>query len=77
MSDKHANIMTRLPFSDGLTTERLEPPVRQAGFIEIAFPSHRPIAAAQRKNADLRNRLRTLFYRRFVLVATRPADDAS
>jgi ubiquinone/menaquinone biosynthesis C-methylase UbiE len=77
MSEKHANIMTRLPFSGGLTAERLEPMVQEAGFIEITFPSHRPIAAAQRKNADLRNRLRTRFYRRFVLVASRPVDVAS
>lgn len=76
-SDKHADIMTRLPFSDGLTTERLRPLVREAGFVNIAFPSHRSIAAAQRKSANLRNRLRTRFYRRFVLVASRLADDGS
>ncbi|NVP58616.1 class I SAM-dependent methyltransferase [Mycoplana rhizolycopersici] len=77
MSEKHADIMRRLPFSDGLTAERLEPLVREAGFVNIAFPSHRSIAMAQRKDADLRNRLRTLFYRRFVLVASRPVDVAS
>lgn len=76
MSEKHASIMARLPFGDGLTAERLEPLVREAGFTDIAFPSHRPIAEAQRKNADLRNRLRTRFYRRFVLVASRPVDIA-
>lgn len=74
MSEKHADIMQRLPFSEGLTAERLEPMVREAGFSDIAFPSRRSIAVAQRKDADLRNRLRTYFYRRFVLVASRPLD---
>jgi ubiquinone/menaquinone biosynthesis C-methylase UbiE len=74
MSEKHADIMTRLPFSDGLTAERVKPLVAAAGFADIRFPSHRPIAAAQRRNADLRNRLRTRFYRRFVLTASRPRD---
>ena len=77
MSENHADIMMRLPFSEGLTAERLEPMVQEAGFVDIAFPSHRPIAVAQRKNAHLRNRLRTRFYRRFVLLASRPADVAS
>lgn len=77
MSEKHADIMTRLPFSDGLTAEGLEPLVAAAGFADIRFPSHRPIAVAQRRNADLRNRLRTRFYRRFVLIASRPQDGAT
>lgn len=77
MSEKHADIMGRLPFSEGLTAERLEPLVREAGFVNIAFPSHRSITAAQRKDADLRNSLRTRFYRRFVLAAYRPVDVAS
>jgi ubiquinone/menaquinone biosynthesis C-methylase UbiE len=77
MSEKHANIMARLPFSDGLSTEGLKPLVEAAGFSDIRFPSHRPIAIAQRRTADLRNRLRTRFYRRFILTAIRPADDAS
>lgn len=77
MSETHANLMARLPFSDGLTTEGLKPLVEAAGFADIRFPSHRPIAIAQRRTADLRNRLRTRFYRRFILTAIRPADDAS
>lgn len=77
MSEKHADIMARLPFNDGLTTEGLKPVVEAAGFANIRFPSHRPIAIAQRRTADLRNRLRTRFYRRFVLTASRPADGAS
>lgn len=72
MSEKHADIMTRLPFSAGLTVEGLKLHVAAAGFADIRFPSHRPITIAQRRNANLRNRLRTLFYRRFVLTASRP-----
>lgn len=76
MSEKHADLMRRLPFSDGLTAEALAPLVEAAGFMDIRFPSHRPITVAQRRTTDLRNRLRTLFYRRFVLTASRPADAA-
>lgn len=67
MSDRHAHIMTQLPFSDGLTVERLVPLLAKAGFREFRVSSRRPIAKAQRKRADLRNRLRTLLYRRFIL----------
>lgn len=73
MSERHADIMKRLPFGDGLTIERLVPLVEEAGFEAVRLPSRRPIAVAQRRKADLRNRLRTLFYRRFILVASRPA----
>lgn len=77
MSEKHANIMTRLPFSDGLTAEGLKPLVEATGFTDIRFPSHRPIAVAQRSTPDLRSRLRTRLYRRFVLTASRPEDAAA
>lgn len=73
MSERHATIMERLPFGDGLTVERLLPLIEEAGFENIELPSRRPIAAAQRRNADLRNRLRTFFYRRFFLVCSRPS----
>lgn len=76
MSEKHADVMTRLPFCEGLTAERLQPLVQAAGFENVGLPSHRSIAIAQRKTADLRNRLRTLFYRRFILVASRPIGTA-
>ncbi|RVN37786.1 class I SAM-dependent methyltransferase [Sinorhizobium meliloti] len=76
MSERHATIMERLPFGDGLTVERLLPFIEEAGFENIELPSRRPIAAAQRRNADLRNRLRTFFYRRFFLVCSRPSGDA-
>ncbi len=72
MSERHQAIMSRLPFGDGLTAERLVPLVAAAGFGDIRVLSHRPIASAQRRTADLRNRLRTLFYRRFILTAARP-----
>ncbi|KGD87600.1 MULTISPECIES: methyltransferase domain-containing protein [Rhizobium/Agrobacterium group] len=71
MSDRHQNIMAWLPFGEGLTVERLKPLVEAAGFEDIEISSHRPIAAAQRKTANLRNRLRTLLYRRFILSCRR------
>lgn len=67
MSDRHAGIMARLPFGDGLTVERVLPLLAAAGFRDMTVGSHRPIAAVQRRTADLRNRLRTLLYRRFIL----------
>lgn len=73
MSDRHGRIMTQLPFGDGLTVEKLAPLVEAAGFAGLRTGSHRPIAAAQRRTADLRNRLRTRLYRRFVLSAEKPA----
>lgn len=72
MSDRHQSIMERLPFGDGLTAEKLAPLLEAAGFEGMEVASHRPIAAAQRRTADLRNRLRTLLYRRFILSCSRP-----
>lgn len=72
MSEKHADIMRRLPFSDGLTFERLAPMLERAGFAGIREISHGPIARAQRRGQGLRNRLRTLVYRRFILIAEKP-----
>ncbi|MFT4183577.1 MAG: class I SAM-dependent methyltransferase [Rhizobium sp.] len=72
MSERHQSIMERLPFGDGLTVEKLAPLIEAAGFEGMEVASHRPIAAAQRKTADLRNRLRTLLYRRFILSCSRP-----
>ncbi|MFC3073574.1 class I SAM-dependent methyltransferase [Shinella pollutisoli] len=77
MSDRHAGIMQRLPFGDGLTAGRVLPLLEAAGFRDMAVGSHAPIAAAQRRTADLRNRLRTLLYRRFILVASRPPAPAA
>jgi len=46
--------------------------IEAAGFEGIGIASHAPIAAAQRNTADLRNRLRTRLYRRFILSCRRP-----
>lgn len=73
MSERHASIMQRLPFGDGLTAERVLPLLEAAGFADMSIGSHAPIAAAQRSTADLRNKLRTLLYRRFILSCRKPA----
>ena len=73
MSDRHAAIMARLPFGEGLTFERLSPLLTQAGFAQIREISHEPIARAQRRGEGLRNRLRTRLWRRFILLAEKPA----
>lgn len=70
--EKHRKIMQQLPFGDGLRPERIIPLLKEAGFSDISLQSHAPIAVAQRKQADLRNRLRTRVYRRFILTATKP-----
>lgn len=72
MSERHASIMQRLPFGGGLTAERVMPLLEAAGFRNMMIGSHGPIAAAQRRTADLRNRLRTLLYRRFILSCRKP-----
>lgn len=71
MSDRHAQIMEQLPFGDGLTSARLIPLIENAGFRHIVQSSHAPIARAQRSTADIRNRLRTLLYRRFILACAK------
>jgi len=72
LSTRHARIMSALPFGQGLRPDMLLPLLRSAGFTDIALHSHAPIARAQRKNANLRNRLRTLVYHRFILACRRP-----
>jgi SAM-dependent methyltransferase len=69
LADRHAEIMASLPFGDGLTFDRLKPLAEAAGFVRVERFPHAPIAAAQRRGASLRNRLRTLVYDRFVLHA--------
>ncbi|MDY0873151.1 class I SAM-dependent methyltransferase [Dongia rigui] len=71
MSERHAGIMSALPFGDGLTAERLMPLLVSSGFSELQVTSHAPIARAQRRAANLRNKLRTFVYRRFILSAKR------
>ncbi len=72
LSDRHAAIMQDLPFGSGLTVETLLPMLKAAGFGTIERQSHRPIAAAQRRTANLRNCLRTFVYRRFIVCARKP-----
>lgn len=72
MSESHAAIMARLPFGAGLRAEGVVPLLVAAGFGDIRIGSHADIARAQRRTADLRDKLRTLVYRRFVLRAVRP-----
>jgi ubiquinone/menaquinone biosynthesis C-methylase UbiE len=71
-SAKHKHIMEQLPFGDGLRPERIIPLLKDAGFSDIRLHSHDPIAVAQRKQANLHDRLRTRLYRRFILTATKP-----
>lgn len=70
LSVRHAAIMSALPFGGGLRPETIIPMLVKAGFRDPQIGSHTPIAVAQRKTANLRNRLRTLVYRRFILTAT-------
>ncbi|MEK1901563.1 MAG: SAM-dependent methyltransferase, partial [Rhizobium sp.] len=72
LSTRHARIMSALPFGSGLRPDMLLPLLRPAGFTGIELHSHAPITRAQRKNANLRNKLRTLVYRRFILTCRRP-----
>ncbi|MFS8045943.1 class I SAM-dependent methyltransferase [Rhizobium sp. BR 314] len=72
LSRRHARIMEALPFGDGLHADVLAPIMETVGFAEIELQSHSSIAKAQRKNANLRNKLRTFVYGRFILVCTRP-----
>lgn len=69
LGERHAAIMERLPFGDGLTAARLAPMLEAAGFTDIRTRSHEPIARAQRRTNALRNRLRTRVYDRFILTA--------
>ncbi|MFK4825922.1 class I SAM-dependent methyltransferase [Paenochrobactrum sp. BZR 588] len=69
ISKRHATIMDRLPFGDGLTAERLIPLLEAAGFHIKCQLSHEPIARAQRRTCGLRNNLRTRVYNRFILLA--------
>lgn len=69
MSERHSAIMSALPFGAGLRPDDLIAQLKQAGFVGFEISSHGPIAKAQRRGANLRNKLRTLVYRRFILVA--------
>ncbi|MDR6759150.1 ubiquinone/menaquinone biosynthesis C-methylase UbiE [Mycoplana sp. BE70] len=72
LSDRHGRIMKALPFGQGLQPDMLVPILAAAGFANIELQSHAPIARAQRRNANFRNKLRTVVYRRFILSCVRP-----
>lgn len=72
LSDRHGRIMQALPFGHGLQAAELIPLLEKVGFGAIDVHSHEPIARAQRKGANLRNRLRTFVYRRFILTCSKP-----
>ena len=57
--------------------EDVVPLLTAAGFERIEIGSRREIARAQRRRADLRNKLRTLVYRRFILKAVKRPDQCS
>lgn len=75
LSDRHGGIMNALPFGKGLRAKDVQPLLEKAGFIAIETWSHAPIAKAQRREANLRNRLRTFVYRRFIMAATKPSSE--
>jgi SAM-dependent methyltransferase len=75
LGDRHGAIMRALPFGAGLRYQAVENMLTEAGFVEFRRLSHGGIAAAQRKTATLRNRLRTCVYRRFILCAEKPAGE--
>lgn len=70
LSSRHAEIMHALPFAVGLRFDTLAKILVASGFTDIEQHSHAPIARAQRRTADFRNRLRTVVYDRFILTAT-------
>lgn len=72
MSGRHADIMRRLPFGSGLAADQLTGLLRDAGFADIYTSAWSAIPRAQRRNADLRNRLRTFVYKRFMMRARKP-----
>lgn len=73
MAERHEAIMRALPFDDGLSGRELLPRLGAVGFSDVRTSSYGPIARAQRSGAGLRDRLRTIVYRRFVLEARRDA----
>jgi ubiquinone/menaquinone biosynthesis C-methylase UbiE len=72
LASRHAAIVKRLPFADGLTFERLREIAKDAGFSDVEQGSYAPILRAQREIAGPHDWLRTWLYRRFVLFARKP-----
>jgi hypothetical protein len=72
MAERHSSIMQRLPLGSGLTPNAVIPLLKRQGFADIAVRSQADIARGQRAKADLRNRLRTRVYRKFVISCIKP-----
>jgi hypothetical protein len=53
---------------------RLAPLLAAAGFVDVLATPHTPIVRAPRSGADLRNRLGTRIYDRFVTLAEKPEE---
>ncbi|WJH40922.1 class I SAM-dependent methyltransferase [Aliirhizobium terrae] len=68
LGERHARIMQALPFGKGLRPDMVMPLLKDAGFADVTIHPHAPISRAQRKRADIRNKLRTLVYRRFIMT---------
>ncbi|MGV3548506.1 methyltransferase domain-containing protein [Rhizobium sp.] len=75
MGERHAAIMSQLPFGSGLRPDLLTPLLADAGFRDAIVRSQRGIDVGQRKGATLRDKLRTLVYRKFVMRCTKPVAD--
>ena len=67
--------MQALPFGNGLSAAQLAPILIEAGFAEISVGSQKRIAAAQRRGASVRDRLRSIVYGRFALVCRSTSAD--
>ncbi|WP_018240451.1 class I SAM-dependent methyltransferase [Ensifer sp. BR816] len=67
MGERHASIMQRLPFGSGLSPVLVVPMLERAGFDAVRVISHDRVARGQRARANLRNKLRTIVYRKFVI----------
>lgn len=67
MAERHASIMARLPFSDGLAPDVVAPMLSAGGFHSVKICNQSSIAKGQRARASIKNRLRTFVYRKFIL----------
>lgn len=72
MAERHAAIMAELPFGRGLAAGDLASRLDDAGFRECRTTSLVRVTAAQWKGASIRDRLRSLVYRRFAMTARAP-----
>jgi ubiquinone/menaquinone biosynthesis C-methylase UbiE len=72
LASRHAAILERLPFADGLTFGRLRQIAEDAGFTDVERGSYAPILRAQREIAGPHDWLRTWLHCRFILCARKP-----